>query len=105
MYLVGILAGSGLEQTPYYRGRTVTIVAGSKAGDVYDLCARHRAQYVPKYIPGSPNIVVRNLPGAGSIIGANYVYNLAAPDGLTIGAIYPELYFDQLVERNDVKFR
>jgi tripartite-type tricarboxylate transporter receptor subunit TctC len=90
--------------TPFYKGKTITIVAGTKAGDVYDLYARLFAQYLPKYIPGSPNVIVQNMPGAGSMIAANYVYNVSNPDGLTIGAIFPALYFDQIVGRSEVKF-
>ena len=88
-----------LAQTPYYAGKTITIVAGTKAGDVYDLYARHFAQFLPKHIPGNPNIIVQNMAGAGSMIAANFVYNVASPDGLTIGAIFPALYFDQVVGR------
>ena len=93
-----------LAQTPYYAGKTITLVAGTKAGDVYDLYARHFAQYMPKYIPGNPNIIVQNMAGASSMIAANFVYNVAKPDGLTIGAIFPALYFDQVVQRSEVKY-
>jgi len=95
---------AGFAQTPYYAGKTITIVAGTKAGDVYDLYARHFAQYLPKHIPGNPNIIVQNMAGAGSMIAANFVYNVANPDGLTIGAIFPALYFDQIVGRSQVKY-
>ena len=91
-------------ETPYYQDKTITIVAGTKAGDVYDLYARHFAQYLPKYIPGNPNVVVQNMAGAGSMIAANFVYNVANPDGLTVGAIFPALYFDQVVGRPEVKY-
>jgi tripartite-type tricarboxylate transporter receptor subunit TctC len=91
-------------QAPYYAGKTITLVAGTKAGDVYDLYARHFAQYMPKYIPGNPNIIVQNMAGASSMIAANFVYNVAKPDGLTIGAIFPALYFDQVVQRSVVKY-
>jgi tripartite-type tricarboxylate transporter receptor subunit TctC len=91
-------------QAPFYEGKTVSIVVGTKAGDVYDLYARHFAHHMPKYIPGAPNIIVQNMPGAASLIAANYVYNVAKPDGLTIGAIYPALYFDQLIGRKEAKF-
>jgi tripartite-type tricarboxylate transporter receptor subunit TctC len=91
-------------QTPFYEGKTITIIAGTKAGDVYDMYARLFAQFMPKYIPGNPNIIVQNMAGAGSMIAANHVYNLAAADGLTIGAIFPALYFDQIVGREEVKY-
>ncbi len=93
-----------MAQTPYYAGKTITVVAGTKAGDVYDMYARHFAQFMPKYIPGNPNIIVQNMPGAGSMIAANYLYNVASKDGLTIGAIFPALYFDQIIGRSEVKY-
>jgi len=95
---------AGMAQSTYYAGKTITIVAGTKAGDVYDLYARHFAQFMPKYIPGNPNIIVQNMAGAGSMIAANFVYNVANPDGLTIGAIFPALYFDQVVQRKEVRY-
>lgn len=95
---------ASIAQQPYYAGKTITIVAGTKAGDVYDLYARMFAQHMPKYIPGNPNIIVQNMAGAASMIAANFVYNVSSPDGLTIGAIFPALYFDQVVQRPEVKF-
>jgi tripartite-type tricarboxylate transporter receptor subunit TctC len=59
---------------------------------------------MPKHIPGNPNIIVQNVPGAAGLIGTNQLYNTAKPDGLTFGATYPALYFEQLVKRPEVKF-
>jgi tripartite-type tricarboxylate transporter receptor subunit TctC len=91
-------------QTLYYQGKTIRLVAGTPAGSVYDLYARMVAQFMPKYIPGNPNIIVQNMPGVASMVAANYIYEVARPDGLTIGSIQPALYFDQLVGRKEVKF-
>jgi tripartite-type tricarboxylate transporter receptor subunit TctC len=91
-------------QAPFYGGKTITIVVGTKAGDVYDLYPRLLAEFWPKQIPGNPNIIVQNVPGAGSLIAANQVYNVAKPDGLTLGAIYPALYFNQLIKKSEVKY-
>ena len=102
--LLGLQSSTAMAQTPYYKGKTITIIAGTKAGDVYDLYARLFSEYLPKYIPGSPNIIVQNMAGAGSMIAANFVYNVANPDGTTIGAIFPALYFDQIVGRPEVKY-
>ncbi len=91
-------------QTPFYQGKTITIIVGNKAGDVYDLYPRLLAKFWTKHIPGNPNIIVQNVPGAASLIAANQVYNVSKPDGLTMAAIYPALYFDQLVKRPEVKY-
>jgi len=91
-------------QTPFYQGKTITVVAGVSAGSAYDLYARLMAQFMGKYIPGNPSFIVQNMTGAGSIIGANYVYNVSKPDGLTIGAIQPSIYFNQLMKQKEVKY-
>jgi tripartite-type tricarboxylate transporter receptor subunit TctC len=93
-----------LAQAPFYQGKTISIVVGTKAGDVYDLYPRLLAEFWTKQIPGNPNIIVQNVPGAASLIAANQVYNVAKPDGLTLAAIYPALYFDQLIKKPEVKY-
>src|SRR3989337_100467 len=91
-------------QAPYFQGKTIRIVTGYPAGDVNDLWPRLIGQHMTKYIPGNPNFVVQNMPGASSMIAANYVYGVAKPDALTLGWIAPTLYFDQLVARKEVKY-
>jgi tripartite-type tricarboxylate transporter receptor subunit TctC len=103
--LLVLLGSSHLQaQTNFYQGKTITIIAAAKAGDVYDLYPRLVAEFMPKHIPGNPNIIIQNVAGAAGLIGTNQVYNLAKPDGLTLGAIYPALYFEQLAKRPEVKF-
>lgn len=91
-------------QTPFYQGKTIKIVVGYLSGDGYDIWARLFARHMGKHIPGDPNFIVQNMPGAGSRIAANYVYRVANPDGLTLGAIGPSLYFDQITGRKEVQF-
>jgi len=91
-------------QTPFYQGKQVRLIIGSSAGGGYDLWPRVMVRYLTRHIPGNPDIIPQNMPGAGGIVGANYVYGIAKPDGLTIGAFNPALYFDQLIKRNEVKF-
>ncbi len=91
-------------QTPFYQGKQIRLVIGSSPGGGYDLWPRMMLRYLTKHIPGNPDIIPQNMPGAGGIVGANYVYGIAKPDGLTIGAFNPALYFDQLIKRDEVKF-
>ena len=91
-------------QTPFYQGKQIKLVIGSSAGGGYDLWPRVMMRYFTRHIPGNPDIIPQNMPGAGGIVGANYVYGIAKPDGLTIGAFNPALYFDQLIKRDEVKF-
>ncbi|HET9296958.1 MAG TPA: tripartite tricarboxylate transporter substrate-binding protein [Candidatus Binatia bacterium] len=99
-----IWTSSARAQSPFYAGKTITVVAGVSAGSAYDLYARLMAQYMGKHIPGNPTFVVQNMTGAGSIIGANYLYNISKSDGLTIGAIQPSIFFNQLMNQKEVKF-
>src|SRR5574342_234539 len=90
--LVTIFASSGVgpsdaAESNYYQGKTIRLVVGSSSGGGYDLWARLLARYYGKHIPGNPEIVVQNMPGAGSLVAANNIYNLEKPDGLTLGAI------------------
>jgi tripartite-type tricarboxylate transporter receptor subunit TctC len=94
----------GDAQEPFYKGKTLTILAGTGAGNVYDMFARLFARHMGKHIPGNPDIIVQNMPGAASMIAANHLTNVSKSDGLTIGAIFPALYFDQLIGRPEVKF-
>ncbi|HLN87432.1 MAG TPA: hypothetical protein VK200_13245, partial [Candidatus Limnocylindrales bacterium] len=98
------MSSLGRAQSPNFQGKTVTIVVGTVAGDLYDLYARAIALFMGKYLPGNPNVIVHNMPGAGHMIAANYVYTVSKPDGLTMGAINAGLYFEQLIGRAEVKF-
>lgn len=84
-------------QENFYQGKTIRIIVGSAAGGGYDLWPRMMAPFFSQHIPGKPDIIVQNMPGAGSVIAANQIYNVAKPDGLTLGAMVPAIYFDQLI--------
>jgi tripartite-type tricarboxylate transporter receptor subunit TctC len=88
----------------FFKGKTVRIVVGNSAGGSMDDWGRFVAQYLGKNIPGNPDVVVQNMPGAGTIIAANYVYNIAKPDGLSLGLVNPGIYIDQLLSAKEVKF-
>jgi tripartite-type tricarboxylate transporter receptor subunit TctC len=91
-------------QTPFYQGKTITLVTGVTAGSVYDAYARFIAEHWGKHIAGNPDFIVQNMGGAGSLIAANHLYNVAKPDGLTITSIIPAIYFNQLAGRPEVRF-
>jgi tripartite-type tricarboxylate transporter receptor subunit TctC len=89
---------------PFYKEKQIRVVVGFTTGGFYDRWARLLARYMPKYIPGNPTFIVQNMPGAGSVVAANYVYSVAKPDGLTIGFPSSGIYLDQIVGRPEVKF-
>jgi tripartite-type tricarboxylate transporter receptor subunit TctC len=98
------LAPSLHAQSDFYKGKQIKIVVGASAGAASDLYARVVAHHLPKQIPGKPDIIVQNMPGGGSITAANYVYSVAKPDGLTLGAVTAPIYFAQLLGRKEVQF-
>jgi tripartite-type tricarboxylate transporter receptor subunit TctC len=89
---------------PFYKGKQIKIVVGFTAGGIIDLWARLFTQYMAKYIPGNPDLIVQNVPGGGSMIAANQLYNIAKPDGLTLAMLSSGLYFDQLMGAKEVQF-
>ena len=88
----------------FYAGKQVIVVAGTEAGGGYDFYARILARHLPKHIPGNPTSIVQNMPGAGGIRGANFLYNVAAKDGLTIGLIHNGLPFAQLYGNTQAQY-
>ena len=104
LLLILLGASNAVAQGNFYQGKTITVVAGANAGSTYDLYVRLLTGHMGKYIPGNPNFIVQNMGGAGSVVGANYVYNVSKPDGLTIGAIQPAIYFHQLLKQKEIRF-
>lgn len=88
----------------FYRGKSIKIVVGFTSGGFYDRWSRLLARYVPKYLPGNPEMVVQNMPGAGGLIAANHMYSVAKPDGLTIGMMSYGMYLDQMVGRKEAQY-
>jgi len=92
-----------LAQEPFYKGKTVRFIVNFTAGGPTDVFARLIARYLPKYVPGNPTLVVQNMGGAGGIIGANYVYEVARPDGLTVG-VFSGMYLPQILGGSSVRY-
>src|SRR5215471_2011978 len=104
LFLFTVHASTAAAQSDFFKGKQIRIIVGASAGAASDLYARVVASYLPKQIPGRPEIIVQNMPGGGSITAANYVYSVAKPDGLTLGAVTSPIYFAQLLGRKEVQF-
>ncbi len=92
------------QEKPFYKGKTVRIIVCCTPGGFYDRWARLLSRYMGKYMPGNPDFIVQNMPGAGSLIAANYVYNVAKPDGLSILMPLGNFYMAQFVGMKEVRF-
>jgi len=89
---------------PFYEGKTIQIVVASGPGASTDIGARLVGRFLGRHVPGNPNTLVQNMPGAGGLVAANQTYNLAKPDGLTILAVTRSNYLDQMVGKPEVRF-
>lgn len=89
-------------QTPqapaFFQGKVMTLINGDAGGGLYDLVSRVVAQFLPRYIPGSPSIIVQGMPGASQVRAATYVQNVAAPDGLTLGLVQPYVILNKILD-------
>ncbi|HEX9787522.1 MAG TPA: tripartite tricarboxylate transporter substrate-binding protein [Candidatus Binatia bacterium] len=100
-------AGTGLARAQSetdFKAKTIRLIIGTSTGGGVDLYARLVAQFLAKHLPGEPTIVAQNMPGASSLVAANYIYNMGKPDGLTLGALQGGVFFDQILGRDTAKF-
>ncbi|HVO95689.1 MAG TPA: tripartite tricarboxylate transporter substrate-binding protein [Terriglobales bacterium] len=91
-------------QDAFYKGKSIRLIVGASAGGGYDTYSRTLARHMGKYIPGNPVFVVENMPGAGFLISANYMYRVAKPDGLTVGHFSGGLFLQQLLGKSGIEF-
>ena len=91
-------------QAPFYQGKTIQIVVGFGPGGGYDAYARLIARWMGNHIPGKPIFVVQNMPGAGTRVAANWLYNVAPRDGATLGTIVQSTPVDQVFGEPGIKF-
>jgi tripartite-type tricarboxylate transporter receptor subunit TctC len=92
------------QNTWTYRDKTVTILVGTSAGGGYDFYGRLLARHIGKFLPGNPQVIVKNMPGAGGIVVANYLQSRAAKDGTEIGAFEHGTAFASLLSGTPVQF-
>lgn len=103
-FLLVSAVSAGAQGEPFYQGKSIKIIVGFTSGGFYDRWSRLLARYVPKYLPGHPEMIVQNMPGAGGMIAANHIHGVAKPDGLSVAMLSYGLYLDQLVGRKEVQY-
>ena len=91
----------GEDSAAFYAGKTVQLIIGYAPGAGYDEYARLLGRHIGRHIPGNPTVVVQNMPGAGSIRAANYLYSVAPKDGTTIGGFARGVFLDPLLGRTE----
>ena len=98
----GAYAQDGVQK--FYAGRSMDVVIGYPPGGGFDSSARLLIRHMPRHLPGSPTMVPKNMPGAGSLVAANYLYNVAPKDGSEFGIIGGSVPFGPLWNREGVSF-
>jgi tripartite-type tricarboxylate transporter receptor subunit TctC len=99
-----VVPGGASAADAFFKDKQIRLIVGSAPGGGYDAYGRLLAQYMRAHVPGNPTIVVQNMPGAGSLVAANYIYNVAPKDGTVFGAVNAMLATDPLVYPERVKF-
>jgi tripartite-type tricarboxylate transporter receptor subunit TctC len=97
-------SSAAAQDDDFYRGKTITIIIPIGPGGAYDAYARLVSRYMPKYLPGNPTMVARNMPGAGGVIASNYVYNNAPQDGTTLTIITSSFANEQVSGNPQIKY-
>jgi tripartite-type tricarboxylate transporter receptor subunit TctC len=102
--LLGVLGATKASADDFYKGKTIRFIVGFAAGGGYDAYARTIARYINRHIPGNPSTVVENMDGAGSVIAANYLYNRAEKNGLTVGIWNSQNVFNHMMGDPSIRF-
>jgi len=89
---------------PFFARKTITISIGYTAGGSYDLYGRLVARHLGKHVPGHPTVVAQNMPGAGSLKAANYLYEVAPKDGTALGVVVESAALEQALSNPAVQF-
>ena len=107
LILIVVAAGEAPAQTPeqFYKGKNFDVVIGYPPGGSNDTFARLIARHIGKYIPGNPSVVPRNMPGAGSFLAVNQMYNVFPKDGSVIAIGAPTLAIDEKLGTSGVRFK
>lgn len=89
---------------PIAGGKNITMIISYGTGGGYDIYGRLVARHLGRHLPGTPTVVVKNMPGAGGLTGANYLYNVSPKDGSEIGVINQNAALGQLIDTKSVKY-
>ena len=97
-------AAQAQDAAPYFAKKTITIYIGNTAGGTYDLYGRLAARFLGRFIPGNPTIVAENMPGAGTLRAANFIYNVAPRDGTALGIVAETVAIEQAMANPSVQY-
>ena len=104
LLLAGAAAQAQDSIAEFYKGKQIRIIAASAPGGGFDLYGRYLARHLGKHLPGNPNVIVQNMPGAGGLAAANHLHTRASKDGLTLGIIQGPVTYAQVGKSPNIQF-
>jgi tripartite-type tricarboxylate transporter receptor subunit TctC len=96
-------APAAAQTDDFYKGKTLSIVVGATPGGAFDVISRSLARFIGNHLPGRPNVVVQNMPGAGSLTSLAYIESVAPADGTVIGTFLPGIITQSVVAPEKVR--
>lgn len=99
-----LAAAEPARASDYYAGKTITFIAGTDVGGGFSIYARAIAKYLPRYIPGNPAVVIRNMPGAGGATASTWLYRIAPRDGTAIASVSPNAILSRLFDESQTQY-
>src|SRR5688572_3622848 len=104
LLIIPVAAAPAQAQADFYKGKTVTVVIGARLTGSLSIAAQLVTRHLSKYIPGNPNVILRQMPGGAHLVATGHVFNVAEPDGLTILAANPNVAMAELAKMSTVRF-
>jgi tripartite-type tricarboxylate transporter receptor subunit TctC len=98
------VAPSGARAANFYAGKTINFIAGTDVGGGFSIYARALGKHLPRYIPGNPTVVVKNMPGAGGATASAWLYRIAPKDGTAIASVSPNAILGKLLDDSQTQY-
>ena len=98
------LCAATAQAEPFFEGKTITIITSTGSGGSYDITARLLSRHMPRHIPGTPVMIVQNMPGGGNVIATNHLYNVAPRDGTMIATLHNAIPLHQVLDGSGVRY-
>jgi len=100
---LSLSGASSTRADDFYRGKTISIVVGATPGGAFDVISRALSRVIGRYIPGRPNVVVQNMPGAGSMTALGYIESVAPTDGTVFGTFLPGIITQSILTPEKIR--
>jgi hypothetical protein len=100
-----LTGGARAADEDMFKGKTITVYIGFSPGGTYDLFGRMVTRFMARHVPGQPNMVASNMPGAGSFTASNWLYRIAPKDGTALGTVSQTLAIDEALKSKGVQFK